>query len=393
MFTSVLFTVISPYTAFIPIIYIAYTSIKEKRFLPTNPWNKGLLILFIWSLIVGILNKSLISSLLSFAFLIYFLLSIFIENYYDDEYKIENLLKIVIKISIFSSVLGIIEKIAFTYWYNPLWSKLLLCHPWPDKNHRIYSTFGNPNVAGAWFCCMILVCIYFINKYQKNKLFYYMALCLFIIAFCLTGSRGAAFGLFAGIFIYFFLSKNKEIFRFLVLSSIIIAAMIYAPLYIPELKYIVGHEIDNSINSRQAIWDGCYRMFQLKPITGWGLLGIYNNGINYINYYKREVHGHNIWITLSTTLGIVGLSVYIYMKLYILESIRILYNDNCKLVPLLAAIQASIIVHGIVDFTIMAPQMGIMFIISSSIICSLANQYSDSTVKSPVPVPSYNSLL
>ncbi|SKA99650.1 O-antigen ligase [Caloramator quimbayensis] len=392
MFASLLLIVISPYTAFIPVIYISYLMIKGKYTLKRNPWNGGLLVLFVWSFIVGIINKSLLSSLLSLAFLLYFCLSVFIENQYNSEYKIEGLLKLLLKISVFSAVLGILEKISFAFWSNPLWAKLIMCPPWATKNHRVYSTFGNPNVAGAWFSCMILLCIYFLNKSGKKRNYlYYIALSLFITALILTGSRGAAIGLLSGVFVYFSLNKNKQSFRFLLLASLIIGIIMYAPSIVPSLKNIFGHELDNSIDSRQAIWDGCYKMFQLKPLTGWGLLGVYDYGTYFINYHLREVHAHNIWITIATTLGIVGLTVFIYMKMYIFEGIRLLYNENCKLVSLLSAIQAAILVHGIVDFTIMAPQMGIMFIISSSMISSLSMQYSDATVNNPVPA--YNSLL
>lgn len=85
---------------------------------------------------------------------------------------------------------------------------------------------------------------------------------------------------------------------------------------------------------------------------------------------------HNLWLTIAATLGIVGLLIYLYMKHYLYESIILLLKNKCSLAPLLAGIQAVIIGHGLVDFTIMAPQGGIIFIICSAIISALSIQYN-----------------
>lgn len=396
MFVRVLLTIISPYTALIPSFYVAYKVIKNKDIISRNPWNTGLFSLFVWSLIVGIINHNFISAVLSVVFLLYFCLSVFIENYYNDEDKIEKLFKLMIYISIGAAFIGIVEKIVFMYWSVPLWAKLLGVAPYAVKNHRIYSTFGNPNVAGSWFANMILICIYFSDRakrFEKTKTFYQASMCLFAAALCLTGSRGAALGLFCGLFIYVFLQKNKENFGCLIIVSILIAVLVLAPSQVPHIKDLMGHKLDGSINSRELIWEGCLNMFKLKPLTGWGLMGIYYEGYSFINFHLREVHAHNLWITIAATLGIVGLSIYIYMKFYLFEGLKLLYNQNCKLVPLLAGIQAIVIGHGIVDFTIMAPQTGLLFILCSSFISSLMIQYNTSLVHDTVPVTSYNSLL
>ena len=44
---------------------------------------------------------------------------------------------------------------------------------------------------------------------------------------------------------------------------------------------------------------------------------------------------------------------------------------------MLASIQAVIIGHGLVDFTMIAQQTGLLFIASSAIISALANQYNE----------------
>jgi putative inorganic carbon (HCO3(-)) transporter len=389
---SILLTVISPYTALIPAAIITYKVFKNKEIVDKNPWNLGLLFLFIWSLISGIINHDVISALISGIFILYFSLSVYLQKYYAEEGKIEKLLKMLVYFSTGAAVFGIIEKIAYYYCKNLWWGAIFGITTYANKAHRIYSTFGNPNVAGSWFACMVLLSIYLASKATHyKKLFYISDMILFIIVLCLTGSRGAALGLILGLLIYFSFERNKTNFIIILGVSVLMAVLLFAPTQIPVLKNLMGHELDHSISGRQAIWEGCYRMFKAKPLTGWGIMGIWTDGWYYINYYMRENHGHNIWITIATTLGIVGLSVYIYMKYYLFEGIKLLYSQKCRLVPILAGIQAVIIGQGIVDFTIMTPQVGLLFIGCSAIISGLAAQYSGSTVHHSVPAASYNS--
>ena len=93
-------------------------------------------------------------------------------------------------------------------------------------------------------------------------------------------------------------------------------------------------------------------------------------------YYATLYHGHNIWITIMTTLGVVGLFIYTYMKINLFRDLKILHAQNCRLVPMLAGIQAVIIGHGLVDFTMIAPQTGLLFIASSAIINALIKQHN-----------------
>jgi putative inorganic carbon (HCO3(-)) transporter len=135
-------------------------------------------------------------------------------------------------------------------------------------------------------------------------------------------------------------------------------------------------EISSSFSNRYAIWEGCLKMIKIKPIAGWGLMGIYNNCAKYIVSDMRVFHGHNIWVSITTTLGSIGLIIYLYMKYYLFKGIKLLYTNNCRLVPLLASIQALVLGQGLVDFTIMTPQAGLLFITSSALIFSLAKKFS-----------------
>jgi putative inorganic carbon (hco3(-)) transporter len=392
MLISILLAVVSPYTALIPAIYMTYKVLFQKVTIYKNPWNTGLFLLFVWSLIVGLLNDSFMSTLLSLAILIYFCLSVFLQNYFYNEDKIETLLKHLVHFSIFTAILGIVEKIVFAYFNVPLWEAFLEVTSGTNLSGRIYSTFGNPNVAGNWFSIMILVCIYLISTESKNKLLYKSSIVIFGIALLLTGSRGADIGLLIGLSTYYILKKNTKDIRYLVTFFIVIAIIAFLPSQIVKISNLMGHGLESSYSSRSAIWYGCLEMFTIKPLSGWGLTGIHDKAIYFINYNTIVFHGHNIWITIVTSFGLVGLSIYAYMKYSLFQSLKMLYNRNCRLVPLLAAVQGLIIGHGFVDFTMMAPQAGLLFICCSALISSLDMQYSGSYARSALPALRYNSL-
>ncbi|MBZ9632918.1 O-antigen ligase family protein [Clostridium sp. FP1] len=344
-----------------------------------NHWNIGLGLLFIWSLIVGAANYSFTSIAASFALFMYLCISVFLQDYCQNENKVEKICRYLVCFSLLSAIFGIIEKVIYVCFNYNIWAKFLEITSQPVFNDRIYSTFGNPNVAGNWFAIMILLGLYFCRTTSKTtKLFYRIATFCFIIALYLTASRGAFMGLLCGLFIFYLLKGNKKD-RWLFITIFILTAVVtFMPSQI--LENVIGHNLDGSFTSRFGIWNGCLKMIKLKPIIGWGLMGITDHGAYFMKgyYYATLYHGHNIYITIMTSLGIVGLSIYAYIKINLFRNLKILHAQDCKLAPMLAGIQAIIIGHGLVDFTMIAPQTGLLFIASSAIITALAKQYNNS---------------
>ncbi|MFZ7120811.1 MAG: O-antigen ligase family protein [Eubacteriaceae bacterium] len=356
---GIVFTVISPYLAIIPILVIVYIVYSKNMLIYINPLNVGLLLMFVWSLFSGIINKSLFSAISSFAFVLFLGLCIYVQNNFYDEDKAVKLIYKIWKYSLFCAMAGVIEKIA-SYYVDMTWiSHFFYSGTYVPtvENYRIYSTFGNPNIAGGWFAAMVLVSLYLFEKgIYKKKYTFLLSIGIFIFSLIFTGSKGATIGLEFAIFTYAIFRKNKKsrIVLFTLFSFVLILALI-------------SPEINHSLNSRGKIWEQSIEMFMQQPISGHGIFGIFMN----IN----KVHAHNIWISIAAMLGIVGLSIYVWMKYYLFRSIIKLYQNNCELVPLLASFQALIIGHGLVDFTIMAPQIGILFFAFTGITSSLVRKY------------------
>ncbi|WHH59333.1 O-antigen ligase family protein [Petroclostridium sp. X23] len=384
MIMSAFVIVFSPYLALIPIAFIGLCMVLRSQFLIYNTWNIGLFFLFVWSFLVGLLNTSIVSATVSFAVLLYFLLSLYLQNHYTDEQKIEQLLKVFLLVSVISALIGVVEGYTSIQYQPSWWKHLFGIYPLVAfrEKYRISGTFGNPNVAAIWYVVMIFVCYYFFNRSNGYlKILYALAGGLFGGVLLLTGSRGAVIGLLLGLIIYaYFMGHKKKmciVMGILTLGTILMFAF---PEHFPR-----GHDFFESLRDRRSIWVNCLRLFKVKPVTGWGLLGIYYADPR-IYHYFRNFHAHNIWITMAATVGIVGLGIFTYMQFDLFAKIKRLSTCRCQLVPLLAAVQAAVLGQGFLDFTIMNPQVGILFIGSSALVYSLAAQYEDIPVKRYFPL-------
>ncbi|HAZ37504.1 MAG TPA: hypothetical protein DEF85_06120 [Clostridiaceae bacterium] len=374
-YLNIFLLIFSPYLAVIPMVASGYKMISKVNMDYKNKWNWGMLFLFIWSFTVGVFNKNPVSASMSLIILVYFFLSIYLEYNYNDEEKIEGLLKKVIIISTFSAIVGVIERITEKS-YNPnIFKYIFGMYPQflVKGKCRISGTFGNPNIAGAWFSAMVIICLYFFQNSNKlKKIYYFSDMILFSVVLLWTGSRGALIGLAFGLIFYAYYKGHKKEIIFLAISFTMLFLLAFI---FPEIFY-KGRDLIGTIDGRVEIWKKCLSMFKDKPITGWGLAGTYY-AKDFLYHGRRVYHGHNIWITIATTMGIVGLSVYVYMKWYVFNQISLLDSYGSRLTPLLAGLEAIIIGQGLVDFIICTPQGGMLLVISSACINGLANEYSN----------------
>ena len=148
----VLMVILSPFTAVIPGIYGIYLIYKKKAKVLKNYLTIGLILLFLCFLFSGVINKSIISIAGSFLILTYIGVSILSQKYFISKKRIDDALRLLLNLSALTSVIGIVEKIVFIIMGKP--------------THRIFSTYGNPNMTGAWFGSMILIDLFL--KYNCN---------------------------------------------------------------------------------------------------------------------------------------------------------------------------------------------------------------------------------
>ena len=358
----VLMVILSPFTAVIPGIYGIYLVYKKKAKVLKNYLTIGLILLFLCFLFSGVINKSIISIAGSFLILTYIGVSILSQKYFISKKRIADALRLLLNLSALTSIIGIVEKILFIIIGKP--------------THRIFSTYGNPNMTGAWFGSMILIAVFLKYNYNdeaENKKLNFL-LALMISSLLLTESTGAFIALLTSIGAYFLVEKNKEIKQCIIMIVTIIFIILAFVFLQKSINSItVMDEVRTSFGSRYDIWFGSIEMFLLKPLLGWGALGTLEHGIEFMYNNGNVIHSHNVWLTFLVSGGILAFSIYIFIKLNIFRDLLRIYKKYDNYVCLLTALNVMVIIQGLVDCSLYAPQLGVLFISASSILYNISN--------------------
>ncbi len=370
MIYFIIMIVFSPFTAVIPAVYATNLLFRKKLKVEMNYWNIGLFLLFLYSVFTGILNKDLLSLLASCGLFLYFGLNVFSQNYFTKMSRINKAINYIVYLSVIAAIGGIIEKIIFILMGMP--------------QHRIFSFFGNPNMTGAWFGNIILMIFYlkYINKDKRDSIIYNISIAIVVVALLLTESSGAFIALVVSILIYYILKEKKDVRGLIaIFITVGLISIIFFMIQNKVANTTPLGEIVTSFNSRCRTWFGAVNMVFEKPITGWGMLGMLQHGSNFVYSDQPElynkiitflVHPHNLWLTFLVTLGIVGLAIYLYIKFNLYKDMINLYKKHNKMLPLIAAMNTMVVVQGMVDCTLYAPQLGATFVCMGAITYNMA---------------------
>ncbi len=368
---SVFMITYSPYLSIVAIFVLIIFSKNKKLVFEKSKLNMNLLLLFLWANFVGIINKNIYSVIASFIILIYLILSVYIQNYYNKEEKIDKLLHTIVVFSIGSAAIAIIDGITLFHKKSSFLLDLFGIRQFHFNEFvfspRVTGTFGNQNVAGTWYGVIILISIYLLmKKDSKYRNLYILSIVSCFWALIFTESRGSILGLVLAVVVYYLIKGNKERAVFLGLLFLI---GILLCLERPEF-FIRGNDFYYTLFKRIDIWKKCIELFIKEPITGCGLLGIhFDNNIN-------KIHAHNLILTIATTLGIVGLGIFLDIIIRAVKDIMALRKNNPAIAALLGAILALNFGQGIVDCTIYNPQVGMMFFVCLTLIQNLAVEYN-----------------
>ena len=137
--------------------------------------------------------------------------------------------------------------------------------------HRVFSSFGNPNIAGAWFGNIILMIFYLkcIDKEKKDYIIYNLSIALVIVALLLTESTGAFIALVGSIFVYYILKEKKDIRGLIAICIIVgISSILFVIIQNKLANTTPIGELVTSFNSRYRIWIGCYK-YGIKKAYYW----------------------------------------------------------------------------------------------------------------------------
>ena len=257
-------------------------------------------------IVYGIANSyAMAESVLPAAVYILFISSFYvIRRAARDKDFLDTLLNFIVLMSVAVSLYGIYQKVtgqAETTWTDT--------EMFEEMGGRIYSTFGNPNVFGEYL--LIVMPITFglmLKSFSVNrKVLYFGAFVLQGVCMILTYSRGCWIGIALAMALMILLTQRK-------LASLMVFAVLLAPLFIPETimqrLLSIGNVADTSTSYRVYIWQGTLRMLKDFWHSGVGI-GTEAFGNVYPAYSLNAVsapHAHNLYLHILSETGIIGMA-------------------------------------------------------------------------------------
>jgi len=176
--------------------------------------------------------------------------------------------------------------------------------------------------------CLITVPFILSNEVEKKeRIFYLVSFALAFVALIFTNTRSAWLGFIAGLIVISALQFRK---LFVILVVLIAAFFIFAPeRQIERAKSIVDPTHPNN-EGRLLMWSTGLRMWQDKPLLGFGDIDLYSSYSHYRTPTDAEPAGHlhNNYIHLLVTTGVVGLCVVLFLFYKVLQTEYRIFSRN-----------------------------------------------------------------
>jgi len=226
---------------------------------------------------------------------------------------------------------------------------------WDDHLYRLFSTFLDPNFAGAYFALFCLYCLWRYlgeNSYLKKIMYASVGLSS-VIALFLTYSRTGMIMLIVGIVVYLSFYKKLKILFFALISLIV-------------LFFIFAGDLEGlnplrtaSVIARLDSLQNAFIIFLYNPVIGIGF-----NAYRYAQIYygfrggylsltsHADAGSDNSYLFIAATTGVIGLFLFFSFLKRIIESLLDLPRE-LKAISLstLASILAGSIFTNILFYT------------------------------------------
>lgn len=302
---------------FLIVLFFAIRKIKEKKFFFFKyPLFKPIFIFMaiaVLSLLINIKNLSFLESITSSLYLLRWILYAglyFLVIDFDTKFRQ--------KVSIFLVISGAIAVIGgyFQYFLYPELRNLIYLG-WDEHLYRMFSSFLDPNFAGAFFVLYFIFALsVFIEQSRYIKLLLGLILTLTLGAIFLTYSRSALIMLVVSFAVFLFLIKQKKLIFIFISLSLLITFLLPKSFKTEGTNFLrtasAKARIDSSENALSIIRDNIF-------------FGVGFNAYRYAQYRygflndKKEIENHsgagtdNSYLFILATTGIVGFAAYLYL--------------------------------------------------------------------------------
>ena len=225
---------------------------------------------------------------------------------------------------------------------------------------RINSTFFNANYYAMMIEFIVLICVYKMMQVKtlRRIVFYVVTIVCNLFALYLSGSRTAWIPFVVTIPFMFLINK-----RFIYFTTSMAGIGGAGLLLLLEPKLMQRATIFQDFAKRSNIWETAIKGIQAHPLLGEGPL-------TYFHIYKQyhghpTQHAHSIYLDPILSHGIIGV---ILAGIYFAGNLKEVYlllkrRIDLRLFSLISAFILTILIHGILDYTVYWVQTGLMFLI------------------------------
>lgn len=268
----------------------------------------------------------------------------------------ELLIDICIVCSIFCAFYAVIEYITIC---RRLDYSILSFKVANSPKNRIHATFFNANYYAMMLEFIILMCVYRITQIKQlyHAWFYIVVALLNMVILYLTGCRTAWIPFLVTIPWMFLLNKR---YGYLGLTFTGMAGGMMLLILKPALFQRIT--LAEDFAKRTKIWSTAIKGIQEHPLTGEGPL-TYNQIYPLYDGHPTQ-HAHNVFLDPLLSHGIIGvLLIGVYLGSNLKEVFRLWQRRyDIPLFSLIVACILTVLIHGLLDYTVFWVQTGVLFL-------------------------------
>ncbi|SFI59021.1 O-antigen ligase family protein [Thermoflavimicrobium dichotomicum] len=276
-----------------------------------------------------------------------------------------------------------LQQLDWTHWPDSWLKDVLQFYKefqWQSENtSRSVGTTGNSNITAALLICFALMSVYslFILRKRWQKITTLAIFFLFCYAIYVTGSRGAWIGLVAGLFAQVWMMGYRKIT--LGISFSLAGLVVLFPNLIPRSETMMS-----TFQARLKIWLVALEIFKENWLLG--TLPLHFGELFREKTGMAVYHAHNVFVGIAVEFGIIGLSLF--MTLIIVTIIKARSwrkqtkskEEKC-LAGMLVSLIIALLGHGLYDYPLLTPQVGLIFMLSIIMIHLLAERVEKNQTK------------
>lgn len=236
----------------------------------------------------------------------------------------------------------VLSSLSFPLWFTSI--KMFF-----HSNNLYMGLFNHSMMLGPMAGMSVIICLQKVLTgefySQTSKIIWLVLLTFSLFSTLLSGSRGAMFSLFFGVFILLFLIYRNNIchvFKVVAITALVIG--ISFPVWYPytenvRMKQEANQRVGGTFKSREVLWNDRVTEFKKSPILGSGFASINKEIIkakDKINIMGGVEPGSS-WLFILSSVGLLGMFAFLAIFLIpIIKGLRQEYAPNSVYVTIVS---------------------------------------------------------